>query len=265
MNIFSWNPKRKTYAFGLLPLPLYSRTNNFGDLLGPLIVEWILKKNRLQNTKHTPRTLFTVGSVIHFASTNDVIWGSGINGKIPSDAYKFVSLQCKSVRGPLTKKFLQSEFSLQVPDIFGDPALIVPQIFPKHSLVNKPTPDPIFIPNLNDADQLKAEYCQDIKRISPRSPLKYILSKIVNAPAVYASSLHGFILAEAYQVPCFLIKSRHEPAFKYLDYYHGTGREGLRIYESLKHASKHSPSPPLRFNCDRLLSSFPYELFTRKP
>jgi pyruvyltransferase len=105
VRIYAWNPRRSwlppRIARSRLArwVPVGRRINNFGDLLGPLVVERVLAQRRL--TGHPGRrdcTLFSIGSVLHNAQDGDVVWGAGINGKMPLDLYAFDSLDVRAVR-----------------------------------------------------------------------------------------------------------------------------------------------------------------------
>ena len=68
MKIFRFRPKN-----GL----------NFGDELGPYIVKHILNHLNLKSyPTNCDINFFSIGSVIHFSNHADIVWGSGINGKV---------------------------------------------------------------------------------------------------------------------------------------------------------------------------------------
>ena len=135
VEIFNWNPRRSRLPLSLtkrLPIDIGRRINNFGDLLGPLIVARILAKHRVDPTwAPRDRRLLSVGSVLHFARDHDVIWGTGVNGKKDPDSdYLFSTLDVRAVRGPRTRDFLSSR-GVTSPAIFGDPVLLLPLLAPR--------------------------------------------------------------------------------------------------------------------------------------
>ena len=93
---------------------------------------------------------FPVGSVVHFAKDNDIVWGSGVNGKIPCSSYKFSTLDCRATRGPLTRDFLKREFNVTSPEVFGDPALLLPIFCPELHKYICSNHQVTIVPNLND-------------------------------------------------------------------------------------------------------------------
>src|SRR5271155_1466223 len=66
-------------------LPLYYWTQkqfvNFGDYLSLKVLERIVGGAVRSNPKPNEKKLLAIGSIFYFARENDVIWGSGINGK----------------------------------------------------------------------------------------------------------------------------------------------------------------------------------------
>jgi pyruvyltransferase len=83
IELFSWNPKRPVCGGrGKRFVPIQRTVNNFGDLLGPVIVERLKRTANLPNEARMAGRLLSVGSILHFAKDGDVIWGSGVNGKM---------------------------------------------------------------------------------------------------------------------------------------------------------------------------------------
>ncbi len=74
--------------------------------------------------------LIAIGSMLSFAKDDDVIWGSGINGKLlDTKHYKFSRLDIRAVRGPLTRNYLRENFQVKAPEVYGDPGLLIPYYF----------------------------------------------------------------------------------------------------------------------------------------
>ena len=222
-NIYLWNPRVRRFKTNPLSMiPLKKKVNNFGDLLGPLIIRKICKsftpnvKIKEVTCNHSyHKCLFSVGSVIHFAKNNDIIWGSGINGNtLDANKYSFENLDVRMVRGPKTKIFLE-KMGIKCPNVFGDPALLFPYIFPAYLLKSILTPSKlkkvIFIPNLYD---IKHFHCvpESIDVVNPRNKIKNILKKISCSSQVIATSLHAVILAESLGIPAKIVISQDHAA-----------------------------------------------------
>lgn len=259
VDIIHWNPKRSIFKkkpFSYLPIK--KKVNNFGDLLGPLVVESFLEKNSLINNDCNKARLLTVGSILHFANNNDVVWGSGRNGKIDDKYHVFDKLDVRSVRGPLTREFLQDK-GINCPDIYGDPALLLPYCFPELVALSKIKKYEITkIPNLNDFANFKL----DINTLNPTMELFCILKRIVQSKFVIGSSLHAIIVAEAFGVPARLINSSHEDRFKYDDYFLGTGRNNAEFASTIEEAISMGGEMPIQWNEKALIESFPIDLWT---
>lgn len=260
METFAWNPRHN-----MLPRPFRDRfigprTNNFGDLLGPLVVQGICDREGLGwHAPARPGRLITVGSVIHVASDGDVVWGTGVNPSVRPGRYRFSDLDVRAVRGPHTHAFL-AERGQDVPAVYGDPALLLPDLFPMlarwsstktHSLA--------VVPNLYDWDRLKGHP----HAVSPRSGVWHVLRTIAQSERVVASSLHGVIVAESLGIPATLL-SGHEKPLKYQDYYEGTGRPLPSAAVTLDEALRRPAEPPdlSSWDSDALYRAFPTDLWS---
>lgn len=230
--------------------------NNFGDLLGPLIVKKILKKYNLSKYLSAKR-LFTIGSVIHFAHDFDNIWGSGINGKVGYKSHKFNNLDVHALRGPLSKEYLVNK-GIHCPSNFGDPALLMPYFFPKYR-INKIERDVIVIPNYNES--LDDGFPPKIKILSPLCNPLLMIDQITKSRLTISSSLHAIIIAEAYGRKGIFLKTRKEDPFKYRDYLLGTGRSIYEPAETVNEALQAKPMSQAIFDCEMILKSFPFHLY----
>jgi len=259
VQIFSWNPRRSTLPPRLARwLPVGRRVNNFGDLIGPLVVRRMLARHGLASAPaQRDCTLFSVGSVLHFAGDGDVIWGSGVNGKMPADSYLFRRLDVRAVRGPLTRDFLR-ERGAQVPATFGDPALLLPQLAPDLFATTPRDAHPVtIVPNFNDF----AAYAGGSDVLDPRSPLEACLQRIAGSRLVVGSSLHAIVVAESLGIPARVVASGAEHPFKYEDYYRGTGRQGVEAAESVEAAVSMGGRDLPQFDADDLMAAFPLDLW----
>jgi pyruvyltransferase len=259
VRIFSWNPRRSTLPPRLTRrLPVGHRLNNFGDLLGPLVVSKILARHGISPSQGRREcTLFSVGSVLHFAHDDDVVWGSGVNGKMPTESYLFHRLDVRAVRGPLTRDFLQSR-GIVVPVTFGDPALLLPRLAPElFAAVRRDEHAVTVVPNFNDFPAYLAE--PDV--LDPRAPLDACLRRIAGSRLVVGSSLHGIVVAESLGIPARVIASEVEHPFKYLDYYRGTGRHDVEAAGSVQEAVAMGGRELPEFDAEGLIAAFPVDLW----
>lgn len=242
---------------------------NVGDELAIKVVKQILLSRDIafdEFVDDNSQKLLSIGSVLHFAKDCDVVWGTGVNGKINPKEHKFNLLDVRAVRGPRTKFFLE-ERGIKVPDTFGDPALLCPLLMPISLFVDlPPVQEFLIIPHMSEVERMKAKYGKD-NICSPLDHPYNFIRKILSAKLVYSSSLHGIILAEAYNIPVVWFKSDNgENDFKYYDYYEGTLR-----YSSVD-SFELDEVTCLRFekikNLDHiqneLLKSFPFDMWKKK-
>jgi pyruvyltransferase len=98
--------------------------------------------------------------------------------------------------------------------------------------------------------------------ISPYLPWARVIEGIVGADLVISSSLHGLIVADAFDIPCIYLRlSEAEGMFKYEDYALGAGRSGISVVRSREAAVRASPLPPPNPDLERLTASFPWDLW----
>ncbi len=255
-------------------IPLYywedrmgSCYKNFGDVLSEKIVERLV--GHPINTTFNPSfskhyqtcKLLALGSILHKAENGDIIWGSGINGKHldPQDKrfYRFHALDVRACRGPLTRKFLLN-LGVDCPEVYGDPGLLLPLLFPEFTKNSRPQKDYIILPHWSDQEMFQ----DDPHFVSITEDWQEILRQILDSQLVISSSLHGIIAAEAFGVPARYIKvSNHEPLFKYIDYYFGTGRPEFVYATTVEEALILGGEPPPECDLDALIKSFPYDAF----
>lgn len=238
-------------------IPIKRKVNNFGDLLGPEIVKRMLDRAGVaQSGPAGDGRLFAIGSVLHFAATGDVVWGTGVNGKASADKYDFTRLDVRAVRGPRTRKFLVDR-GVAVPEVYGDPGLLTAELFPEIAAVASEKKHRVtVVPNLNDL----ASYTGDV--LVPTRPLVECLTRIAQSELVVGSSLHGIIVAESFGIPARLVASPTEHAFKYEDYYAGSGRPGFTAATSVQEAVELGGEPPVDWNPQALIDAFPLDLWT---
>jgi pyruvyltransferase len=243
VDIFFWSPRDRL---------------NFGDYLASAVVARMLALREILADEPVgrPTTLFSIGSVLHFARDGETVWGSGRNGKIAEDAHDFSGLDVRAVRGPLTCDWLLSR-GIACPAIFGDPALLIPQLFPNR-FRRDATPGRIgIVPNLNDLPLV-----DDPRIIDPTDRWDTVIDAILSCEFVVASSLHGLIVADAFGVPCAQVRlgpSEHD--FKYEDYHRGAGRTAFWSSNSAEEAIARGPLPPITFDPGPLMTAFPYDLW----
>lgn len=246
-------------------LEYWNFSENLGDLLAPVVTGWMLERLGLSLSLEAanPCHLMTIGSVLGLGIFDAVIWGSGVNsfGHVGRIALQknYRRLDIRAVRGPITAQVLR-ENGYICPQIYGDPAILLPLIYPGR----RPEKKKQYVV----IDHYMKRKMTGDDRLSIRTgDYRTFLDKILEAEVVYSSSLHGIILAESYGVPAvFLRQGMEEELLKYYDWYFATGRYEVRSAASLSEAKKTEPMelPKLDVLREGLLQSFPYDLWIRQ-
>jgi pyruvyltransferase len=251
-QIFWWKPKRKLRN-------LYRQKLNVGDLLSVYLCDQILKSKgiSLKPELTEGKRILAIGSIIHFAKDGDIVWGSGINGKISLEEITAKFLDVRSVRGPKTREVLKQKFNINSPEIYGDPGLLISGFIPCSKIKKH---EVSIIPHFNQLSRkIKTKY----HIIRPDIGVEEFCREISSSNFIISSSLHGIIVAESYGVPAiYWDNGNAEDIFKYEDYYLGTGRNsfktGLTLAECIEKGGNILPI----FDKETLLNSFPFDYFT---
>jgi pyruvyltransferase len=255
----------QTDSLGYVGIPLFYWQQkdfvNFGDYLSVKIVERILNQpvRIYRKRKVDEKKFLALGSILYFARDNDVVWGSGVNGKrLKKEEYAFSKLDVRAVRGPLTRQFLMENFQIECPEIYGDPALLFPLLYPEFQRAASPSRDYSIV--LHYLDEKLFATSSDPHLIRSTEPWDIIIKKILDSKFIISTSLHGLILAEAYGIPARMLRlTQAEPLFKYQDYYLGTNRPYFRFATSIEEALKLGGEPPIECNLKKLYEAFPFE------
>jgi pyruvyltransferase len=173
---------------------------NVGDNLNHYILSRLASDMPLFTGIESPhKKLIAIGSILNWCDVNCIAWGPGLATQTDG-----VNPEAKvvAVRGPRSWQRAK-ECGLKVPEIFGDPALLLPLIYqPKKSLYNRPT----LIPHYVDQDAVFHRYAADVAAgslsiINVLDAPETIIDQIASAEYVISSSLHGIIIAHAYGIP----------------------------------------------------------------
>jgi len=213
----------KAYWFGI---PGTRDGTNFGDLLTAPIVRalsgvWPIWTKQATN--------FVVGSVLQRVTRNSVVWGTGLISHTPPKIPGGVKFA--AVRGPLTRQSLLDAGvpPSEVPEVYGDPGLLVPQITGITSPEEK-THRLGILPHYTDYAAVKhLEADPAIKVINIDSGVLEVTREAVACESILSSSLHGLVLADSYGIPTAWLrvdsgKRVKGAGFKFRDYLASTGR-----------------------------------------
>jgi hypothetical protein len=286
---------------------LYWCPDNFGDMLSPIIiakltgckiryVERSYRHNtivlnvrivlslltRMQFKKiknfflgHWTKKIMSIGSILYCSDKRTIVWGSGIMYR--NDIIRggnFIA-----VRGPLSQQRLR-ELGFEVPQIIGDPALLLRKLFNYKNIDKKydygiiphykdyPEVD-IYFEKFNDLGNLLLINLYD-------DPFK-IIAQICSCKRIVSSSLHGIIVPHTYSIPavwCKLSDKLEGDDCKFEDYFLSVGIKSyiphkiniqtllrdidlyFNVYQNISLPS----SKKIDKLCDDLLSVAPFEI-----
>lgn len=177
----------------------------------------------------------TAGSILSMVKGKRVkIWGSGV---IKTDAEVDVK-HVYAVRGEITKKRL-GELGIDAPEIYGDPALLLPVLFRSDS---KKDTDLGLIPHYTHGQLFQRFFTNPTNTkepspsdFAPKKPgisanliellgsIEPTIRNITRCKATVSTSLHGLIVSHAYGIPSLWVKIAGNDLYgddcKFYDYF----------------------------------------------
>lgn len=254
----------------------WDKRPNFGDAVGPWLVERLTglsPVNGRGNSLTTP-PLATVGSIASWLEQDGTtVWGSGLMNRLTEDeARRLRSLRDISilaVRGADTRKELMDRLGWDVPEVYGDPALLLPRFLPRHGTPASKGKVAI-VPHFSHVRYFNQDAGSEIHFVDVEQGLERVVQEIAGARACVSTSLHGIIVAQAYGVPWVWLRlDDHLLAggdFKFNDFFTTLDASEIATVNAKKSAVRaldlallsHSASlPRLTISLDLLLNSFP--------
>ena len=209
---------------------------NFGDELSPTILKYLLKKHSIElnfclNKKNKNKNMIFIGSLIGWGNNNYknlYILGGGI--RTDKDLInKKTKMSIYSVRGPLTKKYLE-QFNYNVGDIYGDPALLLPRFYKPNKILlckNKIG----IVGHLTNYHKYNDNIPSNFILINPTWNWKKVVNYIYSCKLILSSSLHGLIIADSYNIPNIWLDEfpLDEGHFKFKDYFLSQNRKLVKV------------------------------------
>lgn len=213
----------------LLPVYYVKWSNNFGDLLTPLILRYYGFTPVF--SYQSKAKCVVVGTIIELLSSDfdGYILGSGWSRRKKGS---FPKAMFYGVRGYLSKEYLGIEEDVCI----GDPGLLIKEIYPcKKKLKYKLG----IIPHESEVDDkrltnIKSKLKNQCIIISPKNKNPRSVLKLINScEYIISSSLHGLIVSDSYGIPNGRIKINEiddSQDFKFYDYYSSLG-ESLNTFQ----------------------------------
>lgn len=230
-----------------------SKYNNFGDELSPFIVS---KVSGLEVVPADNKpTLASIGSILQLTRPGDTIWGTGLRSFGNPLPHK--NLNVCSIRGPITYTYLSEKLNKDIPQKFGDPALLLPKFY-----------KPNILPELNEKigfvmHMSKTQPLHDLDDrfhiINPLSPWESVVDQIYSCNRIVSRGLHGIIVSDAYSIPSWWLTKPQlsEGKLKFWDY--GLSQQKiLSQVENINDVLKsNSPDTSTSIDPQSIIDSFP--------
>ncbi len=253
-----------------LRLHWWKAVPNFGDAISPVVLAHMSGRD-VVHAGVNRADIWAIGSLLQvvkrtFSDPQDhkpMIWGTGLLHPVNGIAF-LDNVDIALVRGPITAALLGIDAQQ-----FGDPALLINAAWP-HSKVSSGKIGIVPHHSLADDPELAAFVRRNpvYHVIDPRDPADAVCAAIAACDHVFASSLHGLIVADAYGVPNTWLDPVGQSRLKYLDYAASVGRwmPAPIALRDIADAVRPAPDAPLPYQagidaCRRALNAtFPAAL-----
>ena len=241
---------------------------NVGDHISSVIFDWILKEKHLAAENGRDAHLFAVGSILGMSRADGVVWGSGvisvnrIRNIIKRQPY--IKYDIRALRGPITREACAAAGYACSDVPLGDPAILIPLIVEKTD-IEKRYKYCLINHYVNEAST-EINDSESITISAGTNDYRRFIQTLCESELVISSSLHGIIIAEAYQIPAiWLLQNMENKALKYYDYYYSTNRYNIPVARTVEEAKEMKPIA-LPENLEKmqsdLLKAFPLDLWT---
>ena len=209
---------------GNKPVVYYNERPNVGDALNEDIIYFYSGK-KIENPPGIRfiRHFLCVGSVASAMTHKSIIWGSGLISKEAINNIQALG-DIRALRGKLSKYEIEKKFHIELNVPLGDPALLMPRIYPGHT--RKSYKFGVVLHYVDESDNINAlvESMGGLV-IKVSLPVKEFIEEICKCEKIISSSMHGLILADAYNIPNirFVLSDKIVGGdFKFDDYYSTT-------------------------------------------
>jgi hypothetical protein len=202
---------------------LFYFSKNFEELLSIYIYEKLTGyKHKFVDTRKNENTFnyIAVGSIINFANSKSIIWGTGT---ISQTLQKISPFKICCVRGPRTRSALQIQ-NIIVDEKYGDPVLLLPLIYKKQKS-NKSYKLGI-VPDIIDYDHIYNMFKEHneilvIDLSINIEQIEAVIDQIQSCDFILTSSLYGIIICNSYNVPVirFKLSTSKDDDIRFIDYF----------------------------------------------
>jgi hypothetical protein len=194
-------------------------SNNVGDVMTPWLIEKITGEVPLWSTYTSaiPK-LMVCGSILNHASPYTTVWGAGLADS--NDELGLEGVSVNAVRGPLTAWRVARE-GKSVSHV-GDPAMMAPMFHEAAFSPREKAPHRLGVVAhyVNQVEFYKWAREMDVPFINVFDSPEQFIGRLTQCQTIISSSLHGLILADAYQIPCVWVAGTNKlggDGFKFHD------------------------------------------------
>lgn len=201
---------------GEVPLIHWPVAPNFGDDLSPWLFGKLTGKPVFQSKGDGPAYV-GIGSILNRVRDNSIVWGTGSFGPEPP---REINRRARytAVRGPLTRARVLDR-GAACPRVYGDPALLTPLFYAPKA---RKTHDIGLVLRWSEDKWLGRKAGDGVKIIDLGTrDVESVLNDILSCRRIITSSLHGLIIADAYDIPSAWLSSPSPKGreFKFYDYF----------------------------------------------
>ena len=201
------------------------KPGNLGDILTPYILDHFGIRYKYTSKPRSAEAL-CIGSIAKFAQKDTIVLGTGTMRE--SDVLN-KDADWRFVRGPKTREIILRDGG-DCPEIYGDPALLMPLIVPPQTQ----TMSLGYVPHYVDYEYVKTRYAgQNIINVLNPNPLETV-KQIAQCEKIISSSLHGIIIAHAYGIPAAWVEFSDKlsgDGIKFTDHFATMGLDCVKYTE----------------------------------
>lgn len=213
-----------------------------------------------------------IGSTLNYLPTRQtIVWGAGVIDD--SLDMRAEPERVLAVRGPLSRDYLLAR-GIACPEVYGDPALLIPYFYRPTRYESTRRKRIGIVPHYKDKDSpVLAAIGRNHPDLDFLDIVNYgkwtnFIDRLCDCDAVFSSSLHGLIVAEAYGIPNYWIQVSGNVlgnGFKFRDYFVSIGKtitEPIVLDENsdLGELKAAQPWRPGRIDLKKLLAACPFEI-----
>jgi hypothetical protein len=202
---------------------------NFGDTVGPWLVQQLTGRPVINSNWLEPQrpALFTAGSVFRrLTIPGHRVWGTGVIGPFTDAELERLRPNrpeaIHAVRGALSRRELTEKLGWDVPEVYGDPALLLPRYLTPASCA-KTSGKVAVVPHYAHRKLFSTVEGPRLRVVDATDGLERVVDQIANASHCISTSLHGVIVAHAYGVPWTWLRIGNQrlagDTFKFEDFF----------------------------------------------